>query len=125
LINPICSDKCEACEAPRPLELDADSPGVVVAAAALTPLRQLRRKRERSPAVADAECPVGVVAAPPVDTAPAVAEEGGSCSGGCGSPRGGRIRQPPRRGRRLRVAPSAVREEEGTRCVTGCRRALR
>ena len=84
MINPICSDKCEACEAPRPLELDADSPGVVVAAAALTPLRQLRRKRERSPAVADAECPVGVVAAPPStplrrlrrkgDRAPAVVE---------------------------------------------------
>ncbi|RLN41954.1 uncharacterized protein C2845_PM01G44240 [Panicum miliaceum] len=66
LNNPIYSDKCEACEAPRPLELDADSPVVVAAAAALTPLPQLRRKRERSPAVADAECPVEVDVDSPV-----------------------------------------------------------
>ncbi|RCV42945.1 hypothetical protein SETIT_9G256500v2 [Setaria italica] len=61
LLNPICSDSCEACEAPRPLEVDADSPVVVVAAPA-SPPRRCGRKRERSPA----ERPVEVHADSPV-----------------------------------------------------------
>ncbi|OEL27132.1 hypothetical protein BAE44_0011850 [Dichanthelium oligosanthes] len=64
--NPICSDSCEICEAARPLEVDADSPVVVVSAPASTPPRRLRRMGDRAPAVVEAELPVEVDADSPI-----------------------------------------------------------
>ncbi|CAN6305263.1 unnamed protein product [Urochloa humidicola] len=65
LLNPICSDSCEACETPRPFLVDADSPGLMVPGPARTRLRRMHRLGDPAPAVPKAERPVEIDADSP------------------------------------------------------------
>ncbi|CAM0149231.1 unnamed protein product [Urochloa decumbens] len=65
LLNPLCSDSCEACEAPRPFVVDADSPGLVAPSPERTPLRRMHRLGDPARAVPKAEIPVEIDADSP------------------------------------------------------------
>ncbi|CAL4933291.1 unnamed protein product [Urochloa decumbens] len=65
LLNPLCSDSCEACEAPRPFVVDADSPGLVAPGPERTPLRRMHLLGDPARAVPKAELPVEIDADSP------------------------------------------------------------